>query len=68
MAPLPTVEPPRARIGPLTSCYARLPAHYFVRLTPVPVAEPHLIQVSRPLAAELGLDFDSDLRVDFRTG
>ena len=59
MAPLPAVEPPRFMIGPLANSYARLPADFFVRLMPVPVAEPRLIRVNRPLAAELGLDLGS---------
>ena len=46
-------------IGPLANSYARLPADFFVRLMPVPVAEPRLIRVNRPLAAELGLDLGS---------
>ena len=59
MAPLPALEPQRVSLGSLSSSYARLPAHFFVRLTPVPVTEPHLIRVNRPLAAELGLDLGS---------
>lgn len=55
----PTVESPRIAIGPLAASYARLPAHFFARLPPVPVAQPRLIRVNRPLAAELGLDLGS---------
>ena len=59
MASLPALESPRPNIGPLSNGYARLPADFFVRLMPVPVADPQLIRVNRPLAAELGLDFGS---------
>jgi len=38
--------------------YARLPAHFFQRIDPTPVAEPALIQVNRALAEELGIDAD----------
>lgn len=38
--------------------YARLPAHFFQRIDPTPVAEPKLIEVNRALAAELGIDAD----------
>src|ERR1700690_2882227 len=40
----------------LASGYSSLPEHFFTRLDPVPVREPKLIEVNRPLAAELGLD------------
>ena len=59
MTPHPETQFPRVSIGPLSCSYARLPAHFFVRLAPVPVAEPRLIRVNRPLAAELGLDLGS---------
>ena len=59
MTPHPEIQFPRVSIGPLSCSYARLPAHFFVRLMPVPVAEPRLIRVNRPLAAELGLDLGS---------
>ena len=36
--------------------YARLPARFFARLDPQPVAEPRLIRLNLPLAQELGLD------------
>jgi uncharacterized protein YdiU (UPF0061 family) len=38
--------------------YSRLPERFFARVPPVAVAEPRLIQVNAPLAAELGLDID----------
>jgi uncharacterized protein YdiU (UPF0061 family) len=59
MALLSTIEPPRLCIGPLAASYARLPERFFARLAPVPVAQPRLIQVNRPLAEELGLDLGS---------
>lgn len=36
--------------------YARLPAHFFERFTPDPVAAPRLVAFNRPLAEELGFD------------
>lgn len=36
--------------------YARLPERFFARHPPTPVAAPELLQLNRPLAAELGLD------------
>jgi len=36
--------------------YARLPERFFARLSPTPVAEPHLIKLNEPLARQLGLD------------
>lgn len=38
--------------------YSRLPVHFFARLDPVPVPEPKLVTLNRPLAARLGLDAD----------
>jgi len=40
----------------LTISYARLPAHFFTRVDPTPVAAPRLIKFNRELAADLGLD------------
>lgn len=41
--------------------YAHLPEDFYQRLKPAPVAEPLLIKVNRPLAAELNLNlFDDD--------
>ncbi|MBM3505772.1 MAG: YdiU family protein [Alphaproteobacteria bacterium] len=39
--------------------YSRLPARFFVRLPPTPVAAPRLIALNRGLAEELGLDPDA---------
>jgi uncharacterized protein YdiU (UPF0061 family) len=36
--------------------YARLPARFFARLPPTPVAAPRLVKLNTALAAELGLD------------
>ncbi|MGD8838227.1 MAG: YdiU family protein [Gammaproteobacteria bacterium] len=36
--------------------YARLPDRFFVRQAPVPVADPALIRINRPLANKLGID------------
>ncbi len=36
--------------------YARLPEIFFVRTRPVPVADPRLVILNRPLAVSLGLD------------
>jgi serine/tyrosine/threonine adenylyltransferase len=54
-------KPPAAERtgGPMavfTHSYARLPEHFFVRLSPTPVAKPHLIKFNESLAAELGID------------
>ncbi|WP_160005351.1 YdiU family protein [Rhizobium sp. 18055] len=47
--------------APLTfdNSYARLPATFFARQTPSPAAEPWLIKLNEPLAAELGLDVEA---------
>lgn len=39
--------------------YVRLPQTFFARAEPTPVAEPWLIRLNRPLAADLGLDADA---------
>jgi serine/tyrosine/threonine adenylyltransferase len=51
-------EPPIAEhtIAVFSNSYARLPEHFFVRLYPTPVAEPHLIKFNKLLAEDLGLD------------
>jgi uncharacterized protein YdiU (UPF0061 family) len=54
-------KPPAAERtgGPMavfTNSYARLPEHFFARLSPTPVAKPHLIKFNESLAAELGVD------------
>ena len=36
--------------------YARLPSRFYAKLPPAPVAEPKLIKINRPLAAELKID------------
>ena len=42
---------------PFDNSYAQLPARFYTRLDPAPVAAPRLIRVNRPLADELGLDW-----------
>jgi protein adenylyltransferase len=44
--------------GPFDNSYARLPEHFFKRLSPTPVAGPSLIRLNVALAQELGLDPD----------
>src|SRR4029078_3550656 len=41
---------------PFQHTYAALPANFFARVAPTPVAAPHLIKLNRPLARHLGLD------------
>jgi uncharacterized protein YdiU (UPF0061 family) len=41
---------------PFQNTYAALPANFFVRVAPTPVASPGLIKLNRPLAVHLGLD------------
>ena len=54
----------RAYLGPMTvhfpfqNTYAALPANFFARVVPTPVASPRLIKLNRPLAVHLGLDPD----------
>jgi protein adenylyltransferase len=43
---------------PFENTYAALPAGFFARVVPTPVASPRLIQLNRPLAMHLGLDPD----------
>jgi uncharacterized protein YdiU (UPF0061 family) len=43
----------------LAGGYAKLPEHFYARLDPTPVADPRLIEVNRPLAAELGMAIES---------
>jgi serine/tyrosine/threonine adenylyltransferase len=43
---------------PFQHTYAALPANFFARVMPTPVASPRLIKVNRPLALHLGLDPD----------
>ena len=41
---------------PFQNTYAALPANFFARVAPTPVAAPRLIKLNRPLAVHLGLD------------
>jgi uncharacterized protein YdiU (UPF0061 family) len=41
---------------PFENTYAALPANFFARVAPTPVAAPRLIKLNRPLAIQLGLD------------
>ncbi len=41
---------------PFQNTYAALPANFFARVAPTPVASPRLIKLNRPLAVHLGLD------------
>jgi serine/tyrosine/threonine adenylyltransferase len=43
-------------IAVFSNSYARLPEHFFARLSPTPVAKPSLIKFNESLAAELGVD------------
>jgi uncharacterized protein YdiU (UPF0061 family) len=43
-------------IGVFSNSYARLPEHFFARLSPTPVARPRLIIFNESLASELGVD------------
>src|SRR5215212_550015 len=43
---------------PFQNTYAALPANFFARVVPTPVASPRLIKLNRPLALQLGLDPD----------
>jgi uncharacterized protein YdiU (UPF0061 family) len=43
---------------PFDNSYAALPANFFARVAPTPVAAPRLIRLNRPLATQLGLDPD----------
>ncbi|WEX89595.1 YdiU family protein [Sinorhizobium garamanticum] len=44
---------------PFDNSYARLPANFYARVEPTPVAEPWLIKFNRKLAEELGLDAEA---------
>ena len=49
---------------PFDNTYARLPARFYARVEPTPVAAPRIVRVNRDLAALLGLDpaaLDADL-------
>ncbi len=41
---------------PFENTYARLPEHFYARLDPTPVANPHLVKLNLELASKLGLD------------
>jgi uncharacterized protein YdiU (UPF0061 family) len=41
---------------PFQNTYAALPANFFARVAPTPVASPRLVKLNRPLAVQLGLD------------
>jgi uncharacterized protein YdiU (UPF0061 family) len=43
---------------PFQNTYAALPASFYARVAPTPVASPRLIKLNRPLAIRLGLDPD----------
>jgi serine/tyrosine/threonine adenylyltransferase len=43
---------------PFQNTYTALPANFFARVVPTPVASPKLIKLNRPLAVHLGLDPD----------
>jgi uncharacterized protein YdiU (UPF0061 family) len=43
---------------PFQNTYAAMPANFFARVAPTPVASPRLIKLNRPLAVHLGLDPD----------
>ncbi|WP_412507029.1 protein adenylyltransferase SelO [Roseovarius sp. SYSU LYC5161] len=45
---------------PFDNSYARLPAKFYTRLTPVPVKAPRLIRFNDALAAEMGITRGSD--------
>ena len=54
-------KPPAAErtgrpIAVFSNSYARLPEHFFARLSPTPVAKAHLIKFNESLAAGLGVD------------
>ena len=46
-------------IAVFSNSYARLPEHFFARLSPTPVAKPRLIKFNEALAAELGVIDDA---------
>ena len=52
----PCVGRPGAPIAVFSNGYARLPEHFFARLSPTPVANANLIKFNVSLAAELGVD------------
>ena len=51
-----TAERTAGPIAVFSNSYARLPEHFFARLSPTPVARPRLITFNESLASELGVD------------
>jgi uncharacterized protein YdiU (UPF0061 family) len=49
-------EPTGRPIAVFSNSYARLPEHFFARLSPTPVAKARLIEFNESLASELGVD------------
>jgi serine/tyrosine/threonine adenylyltransferase len=56
MEKAPAAERTAGPIAVFSNSYARLPEHFFARLSPTPVAKPRLIKFNESLAAELGID------------
>jgi uncharacterized protein YdiU (UPF0061 family) len=52
----PAAERTASPIAVFSNSYARLPEHFFARLSPTPVAKLHLIKFNESLASELGFD------------
>jgi uncharacterized protein YdiU (UPF0061 family) len=52
----PAAEGTSRPIAVFSNSYARLPEHFFARLSPTPVAKPRVIKFNESLAAELGVD------------
>jgi serine/tyrosine/threonine adenylyltransferase len=52
----PAAERTTGPIAVFSNSYARLPEHFFARLSPTPVAKPRMIKFNELLAAELGVD------------
>jgi serine/tyrosine/threonine adenylyltransferase len=53
-----SIEKPMIAESPIavfSNTYTRLPERFFARLSPTPVAKPHLIKFNEPLALELGI-------------
>jgi uncharacterized protein YdiU (UPF0061 family) len=56
MEKLPTADHTAGPIAVFSNSYARLPEHFYARLSPTPVAKPRLIIFNESLASELGVD------------
>jgi uncharacterized protein YdiU (UPF0061 family) len=52
----PIAERPCGPIAVFSNSYARLPVHFFARVSPTSVAKPRLIKFNESLASELGVD------------